>query len=125
MTQTPETHPTPPDQSPASDADAEIELELARALYREAGISNSDESWERYRKDAAFQDYWAGKAARFAAAHKAALERAHKRIMDEELTEQQLANGVVALIDAGLDGRDGVGHSDVEAVWKAIKAAQS
>ena len=39
------------------------------------------------------------------------------------MSEQLLANIVSALIDAGLDGPDGVGHSDAKAALRAIDAA--
>lgn len=39
------------------------------------------------------------------------------------MTDKLLANIVLALIDAGLDGPDGVGHSDAHAVIRAINAS--
>lgn len=59
------------------------------------------------------------------AAYQARLADTGRAVMSAELSKQQLADGVLALIDAGLDGPDGVGHSEVQAVWRAIKAAQS
>ena len=37
-----------------------------------------------------------------------------------EPTEAMLANGVSVLIDGGLDGPDGVGHSDANGCWEAM-----
>ncbi len=79
-------------------SDAAVEA-VARAI---AKSNRSGQRWRYYAQDA-----------------RAAIA-AYRQVLADNLTEQQLADGVQALIDAGLDGPDGVGHSDVRAVIKAV-----
>lgn len=53
----------------------------------------------------------------------AALKSSGYRVVPEKLTDQMMVDGVEALIDSGLDGPDGVGWSEVEALWAMLIAA--
>lgn len=50
-------------------------------------------------------------------------EAAGLAVVPVEPTDASIANGVVFLIDANLDGPDGVGHSDVQGCFAAMLAA--
>lgn len=62
-------------------------------------------------------------AAATVSATETALTAAGFAIVPLEPTERMLANGVNALIVAGLDSEDGVGHSDAKVVWSEMVAA--
>ena len=54
------------------------------------------------------------------AAHKSALAKAGLGIRPREPTAESIAEGVLFLVDANLDGPDGVGESDALGCWQAM-----
>ncbi len=95
--------------------------EVARAIAER----NEPGLWDRPEglPDEFWRGSYLGDANAAIKAHEKALEAKGLVIVPREPNVASIANGVQFLIDANLDGPDGVGHSDALGCWQTMLAA--
>ena len=97
----------------------DMQEKVARAIYKRA----FDDDPALGELDSAEWALWSEVGRAAIKAHETALEAQGLVIVPREPSEGSIASGVVFLIDANLDGPDGVGESDARGCWQAMLAA--